>query len=118
LELKPILERVRRRDGILRNDAAIPFHFHLEVVTRQDRAAKIKNVGEAPGLQAVLEIFSDVSLQHAGLPIAESAAAIDKLLCDVADLGDMNMRRDLLAARQDKTRGDVGMRAKKRFDFL
>lgn len=108
----------RRRDRILRDDAAIPFHFHVEIIARQDRAAEIQDVGKTPGFEAMIEILGDVSLQHARFAFPEGAAAIDKLLRDVSNFGDVKVRGYPLAIRQNKAGKRCGMRAEGRFEFV
>ena len=118
LKLEPIINRSSGGDRILRDNAAIPFHFHVEIVARQDRLAEVENIGEPPSRQAVLEIIGDISLQHAGFARAESAAAIDKLFRDVSNLSEMEMGGNLLAAWQDKTRACLRIGAEQRFQFM
>ena len=102
----------------MRDDAAIPFHFHLEIITRQDGPAQVEDIGKPFGLETMIQIVGDISLQDACFAIAKGAAAIDKFFRDVADLGEVEMRRNLLATRQGEVRMQSGMRAEKRFQFM
>ena len=117
LEFKPAFQRASRSDRVLRNDAAIPFQFHLELIARQDGSAEIENVGKPPGLESMVEILRDVSLQDARFAFAEGAAAIDELFRDMTDFSDVKMRRYLLAARQDKSGKRFRLRAEESFQF-
>lgn len=103
LKFEPVVNHPSRGDRILRHDATIPFHFHLEIVPRQDWLTEIENVSKAFRLETMIEILGDVSLQDACFAITEGTAAINKPFRDVPDLGDMEMGRDLLAAWEDKT---------------
>ena len=116
-EFKPAFERASGSDRVLRDDAAIPFQFHFELIARQNGSAEIENIGKPPGLKSMIEILRDVSLQDARFAVAEGAAAIDELLCDMPDFRDVKMRRDLFAARQDKTGERFRLRAEESFEF-
>ena len=104
LKFEPVSNCPSRGNRILRNDTTIPFHFHLEIIARQDRPAKIENISKPFGLEPVIEIVGDINLQDAGFAFAKSATAIDELLRDMADLGEVEMRRNLLATRQGEMR--------------
>ncbi len=118
LEFESVAHHAASRDRILRDDAAIPFHFHLEIIVRQDGPTEVENVGEAFCIESMVEIVRHKRLEDAGLARAESAAAIDKFFHDVADLRKMEMRRDLFAMRQNETRKAVGMRAEERLKVV
>jgi hypothetical protein len=118
LKFEPVVNRPSRGDRILRHDATIPFYFHLEIVPWQDRPAEIEDVSKAFRLKTVIEILGDVSLQNACFVITESAAAIDELLRDVSYFGEVKVRRNLFAARQNETREGRGMRSEEGFEFM
>ncbi len=69
-------------------------------------------------LETVIEILSDVSLQDACFVITEGAATIDELLRDVSHFGEVKVRWNLFAARQNETREGRGMRPEERFEFM
>jgi len=117
LKLEPVRHRSTRGDRILRDDAAIPFHFDFKIVAGQNRPAKVDNIGETSGFEAMLEIIRDIGLQDAGVAVAEDATAIDKLFRDMADFGNVKMRGDLFAVRQEETRLGGGMTAQQGFEF-
>jgi hypothetical protein len=118
LKFEPVVNRPSRGDRILRHDATIPFYFHLEIVPWQDRPAEIEDVSKAFRLETVIEILGDVSLQDACFAITEGAATIDELLRDVSHFGQVKVRWNLFAARQNETRERRGMRPEKRFEFM
>jgi len=118
LKFEPVVNRPSRSDRILRHDATIPLYFHLEIVPWQDRPAEIEDVSKAFRLETVIEILGDVSLQDACFAITEGAATIDELLRDVSHFGQVKVRRNLFAARQNETRERRGMRPEKRFEFM
>ena len=65
----------------------------------------------------MIEILRNIGLQDAGLAFAEGAAAIDELLRHMANLGHMEMRWNLFAARQDEAWLSRGMLTEERFQF-
>ncbi len=118
LKFEPVVNRPSRGDRILRHDATIPLHFHLEIVPWQDWPTEIEDVSKAFRLETVIEILGDVSLQDACFAITEGAATIDELLRDVSHFGEVKVRRNLFAARQNETREGRGMRPEERFEFM
>ena len=118
LKFEPVVNRPSRSDRILRHDATIPLYFHLEIVSRQDRPAEIEDVSKAFRLETVIEILGDVSLQDTRFAITEGAATIDELLRDVSHFREVKVRRDLFAARQNKTRESRGMRPEEGFELM
>ena len=77
---------------------------------RQHLLAELKDLRESPGVQPMIDVVRDVSLQQAGIVrVMQFAAAIDEAFRHMPDFGDVEMRRDLVAIRQDETRKRVGM---------
>jgi len=118
LKFEPVVNRPSRGDRILRHDATIPLHFHLEIVPRQDRPTEIEDVSKTFRLKTVIEILGDVSLQDACFTTTEGAATIDELLRDVSHFGEVKVRRDLFATRQIEPREGRGMRSEEGFEFM
>ena len=118
LKFEPVVNRPSRSDRILRHDATIPLYFHLEIVPWQDRPAEIEDVSKAFRLETVIEILRDVGLQNARLAITEGTPTINELLRDISHLGQVKVRWNLFAARQNETRERRGMRPEKRFEFM
>jgi hypothetical protein len=118
LKFEPVVNRPSRGNRILRDDATIPLHFHLEIVPRQDWPTEIEDVSKAFRLETVIEILGDVSLQDACFAITEGAATIDELLRDVSHFGEVKVRRDLFATWQIEPREGCGMRPEERFEFM
>ena len=56
----------------------------------------------------MVEIVGHVGLQDARFALAKGAAAIDKFLRDMPDFGDVKMRGDLLATREEEARVRCG----------
>ena len=117
LKFEPVVNRPSRDNRILRNDATIPLYFHLEVVPRQDWPTEIEDVSKAFRPQTVIRIPSHISLQDACFVITEGAATIDELLRDVSHFGEVKIRWNLFAARQNETREGHGMRPEERLEF-
>ena len=100
------------RDRVLRDDTALVFHFHLQVVVRQNLFAEVEDLCEAPGGEAMIDVVRHVRLEQAGVRgVVELSAAIDEALGYVSDFRDVEMRRDLVAIRQDEARQRLGMRS-------
>lgn len=99
--------RLYFRNRILRDDTAIVFDFDLESIVRQDLAPELEDFREAVGLQPVVRVLPDVSLEQDGLAPSHHAAAINEVLHDVAHFGDVSMRRDEIAIRQNKARQGI-----------
>ena len=118
LKFEVVFNRPSRDNRILRDNATIPLHFHIEVLARQDWPTEIEDVSKAFRLETVIEILGDVSLQDACFAITEGAATIDELLRDVSHFGEMKVRWNLFAARQNETREGRGMRPEERFEFM
>lgn len=118
LKFELVVNRPSRGNRILRDDATIPLHFHLEIVPWQDRPTEIEDVSKAFRPETVIEILRDVSLENARLAITEGAATIDELFRDISHLGKVKVRWNLFAARQDETREGRGMRPEDRFEFM
>ena len=118
LKFEPVVNRPSRGDRILRHDATIPLYFHLEIVPRQDWPAEIEDVSKAFRLETVIEILGDVGLQDACSVITEDAAAIDERLRDVSYFGEVKVRWNPFAARQNETREGRGMRPEEGFEFI
>ena len=97
------------RDRVLRDHATIVFDFNLQLVVRQDALAELKDLREPIRFQPMPGILSDVGLEQNRLALSRDAAAIDKVFHDMAHFGDMGVRRDKIAIRQDKTREGAGM---------
>ena len=117
LKFEPVVNRPSRGNRILRDDATIPLHFHLEIVPWQDRPAEIEDVSKAFRRETVIRIPGHIGLQDACFAITEGAATIDELRRDVSHFGEMKVCRNLFAARQNETREGQWMRAEKRFEF-
>ena len=96
--------RLHFRDRILRHDAAIVLDFDLELIVGQDFPAELEDFREAIGLQPMIGILADVGLKQDGLALSRHAAAVDEVLHDMADFGDVGVGRDEVAIRQNKTR--------------
>jgi hypothetical protein len=99
-----IAGRLYFQDRILRHDAAIIFHFHFELIVRQYPITELEDFGERPGVQAVICVLADMSLEHDALALPDQPTAIDEVLHDMAHFSYVRMRRNGIAVRQNKTR--------------
>jgi len=116
LQFDSIGENPRRADWILRDDAAIPFHFHLQIFRWEDRFPQVEDIGEALRLEPMIEVESDMGLKDTGFALAENATAIDEFLSDMADLGEMEMSWNRFAAGKKEAGKDVGVGTEKSFE--
>ena len=116
LDLNEFVGALRIFDGILRHDATVVFHFHVQIIVREHFIAEIENLRESASSQAMIYVVRHIGLEKASVDfIVDSAAAIDKAFRDVTHFRDMEVRRDRIAVRQDKTRERGGLSAQ---DFL
>lgn len=104
---------------ILRRYTAIVFHLDVEILAGQDSFSQVQNLREGLGIQSMIDIIGDIRLEQTSvLSVVQRAAAIDKAFRHVADLGDVEMRRDRVAVGQDETRPGIRMLAENRFKFM
>ncbi len=103
------------RDRVLSNDAAVVFHLDLQSIVRQDAVAELQDFSKASRHQFVVGVVSDPRLQEARLAFAERAAAIDKVLSDVSDFCDMEMRRYFVSVRENEANPLFGIGCEDRF---
>ena len=97
------------RDGILRDNAIFVFDFHIQVIMRKNALSQVQDGTEFAGAQTVILIVCDPRLKNARGNLANRAAAIDELLRDAANFGDVKMRRNGITVREDKARELVGI---------
>lgn len=96
-------------NGILRDDAIFVFDFYIQVIMRKNALSQVQDGAEFAGAQAVILIVCDPRLKDARGNLANRAAAIDELLCDAANFGDVKMRGNGIAVGEDKARELVGI---------
>jgi hypothetical protein len=92
------------RDRILRYDAAIVFHLHVELIVRQHSFPQLQDLGEAVRPEPMIDIRTDVRLEQDSFGSPGHTAAIDEIFHHVPDFSDMGVRRDEVAIRQNKPR--------------
>lgn len=96
-------------DRILGDDATIVFDFDLEPIVGQDSLPELENFREAVGLQPVIRVSTDMSLQQDRFALARHSTAINEALRHVPDFSDVGMRRDEIAIRENKPRKGAWM---------
>ena len=96
-------------DRILGHDAAIIFHFDLQLVVRQHPFSQLQDFRESIRPETMLNVPADVRLEQDRLSLSHDTTTIDELFGNVSDLRDMRMRRDMTSVRQSKTREAVRM---------
>ena len=110
--------RFGRCNRILRDDAAIVFHFHIQSVMRQHPLTELQDPGKTFGGEAMFGVVSDMGLEKDGFAFAGDTAAIDKVFGGVPDFRDMGVRRNLIAIRQNEARKRPGMLGQHRFKIV
>ena len=98
---------------ILRNDTAVVFDIDVQLYAWNHAISKSQDFREAIRLQPVIDIITDVCLQHDLLLSSDQSATIDEVPYDMPDLGHMRVRRDVIAIRQHKSWKQVGTRVER-----
>ena len=106
-------------DRILRGDAAIPFHLHLQIVVRQDAFTQSEDGSHFARVEPVILIAVIYpKLQNSGFAFSNRPAAIDKIFLHVTDLGEMEMGRNAIPIRQDEPREFIRLRFENRLQLM
>lgn len=94
----------------MRNDAAIPFDFHVQVVARQYLISQLKDFRKGAGGELVVRVVRHIRLEQAGvLTVMQLPAAIDELLGGVAHFRNVEMGGNRISAGQDESRMSFGV---------
>jgi hypothetical protein len=103
LNLDVLAAEVSARDRISRHDAAVVFHFDFHCVMRQHLVTELEDLREAAGGETMIVVIGHPGLQRAGVcAVVQLAAAIDEPLRDMADFGDVEVRRNLITSGRMK----------------
>ena len=94
-------------DRILRDDTAIVFDLHVEIVIWQDPCAELEDFCESIGAEPVFGVAPDMCLEQDLFFFAGFAAAIDEFSNHVTDFGDVNVSRNVSTVRQHESRKSV-----------
>lgn len=96
----------------------VVFDFDLEIVLRQHTLTECQDLGHLASMQPVCRVVvAYPELQDATLRLPDCASAVDEVLCDVPDLCQMEMGRDLIAVRQIKPGKFPWLRLQSRLQF-
>ena len=119
LEIDAATGHFGARDRILRRDAAIVFHFHLQIVAGQHGFAEVEDFGERCGVQPMVRVrIGDPGLEQTSLArVVHRPAAIDEAFRDVTDLRDVEMLRDRFPVWQDEARLRIRVAAEESFEL-
>ena len=96
-------------DRVLRDHAAIVFHLYVELVVRQDPLTEFQDFGERARVQPMIDVLTDMGLEHDCFALSDQSSAIDEVFNDVTDFGDVRVSRDGIAIGQNKMRERVRM---------
>ena|ERR1051326_2093586 len=99
----------RSGDRILGNDTTVIFHIDIQLPIRKHALTELQNLRESICAKPMFGIRAHVRLQDNLFFFAGEPAAIDEVLYDVPNLGDVGMRRDITAIRQDKPWMSIGI---------
>ena len=106
------------RNRVLSDNAAIVFHFNVQLVIRHNTSANFEDLCESVGTKPVFRIMSHMCLQQDLFLFATLATTIDKRSYDVTYLGYMSVSRDLMAIRQDESWKSLRMPLKTEFKLV
>jgi hypothetical protein len=95
-QIKMLTFESRFCDGVLRDNTAIIFDFHVQLGVWQNAFAELQNPGESIGPKPVFRVAPDMCLQQHLFFLAGLAAAIDKFSHDVTDFGYVGVSRDII----------------------
>jgi hypothetical protein len=94
--------RLHRFDRILGDDAAIVFDFDFELIVRQNLLSQLEDFRETIRPETMLNVVPNVGLKQNRFGLSRDPAAIDEVFHDVAHFGDVGVRRDAIAVRQNE----------------
>jgi hypothetical protein len=98
---------------ILRNDTAVVFDAHIQVRAWNHAISQLQDFCEAVRSQPVIDIITDVRLEHDLLFSSDYSATIDEVSDDMPDFSNVGVRRNVIAIRQDKSWKQPGIRVKR-----
>ena len=94
-------------DGELGDGAVFVFEFDGERIGAENRGGEADDVSEFIGGNAVVLIVGDPSLELAGDGGSGGATAVDEILLDVSDFGDVEVCGDGVAVGEAEVNGGV-----------
>lgn len=94
-------------DGELRDGAIFVFEFDGERIVAENRGGEVDDVSEFISGNPMVLIVGDPGLELAGDGGSRGATAVDEILLDVSDLGDVKMCGDGVAVGEAEVNGGV-----------
>lgn len=117
LKSQRTLHDLRVRHWKLADREVLKLHLHRQLLCRQNIAGFAKDHRQLACDQSMLRIFSRPRLQKTTLRTAARASTVDEVLFHMTDFGDVKVRWDEAAIRQDKQQGLVSMGIQMREKF-
>jgi hypothetical protein len=98
---------------ILRNDTAVVFDVYIQVRAWNHAISQLQDFCEAVRLEPVIDIITDVRLEHDLLFSSDYSATIDEVSDQMPDFGNVGVRRNVVAIRQNESWKQSGMRVER-----
>ncbi len=105
-------------ERILSDGLVFVLDFDGKITRLDEWLSDGKNLRELGRFQAVCKIGRDPDLKEAGVLLSNCAAAVDEVLSDASDFGDVEVRGNFLATRESKLDRLIGIVGKKVLEFL
>jgi hypothetical protein len=84
---------------ILRYDAAVVFHIHIQISTWNHAVSQLQDFRKAVRSKPMLGVIADVSLQQGLFFLSGQSAAIDKVPDYMSNLSEVRMCGNVVAIR-------------------
>ena len=103
LKAQLFANELHRLDRVPADRTCFIFDFHLEVLGGQELGGKVQYIRNPTGRQAMVWVnFRDPGLEQAGLNPPDRATAINRSLCHVADLGNVESGRNRISIGENE----------------
>lgn len=104
-------------NGELRNQAIFILQLHLEIVISQNRSGTDDDIDQLAGWKPVISVVSHPGLKAKVGDFPDRRSTVQKGLVDPAHLGDVGVKRNHAAIRQDELEVVIGMFRQEVFEF-
>jgi hypothetical protein len=109
MENKTAIGHVAPDEGELGEDRRFHFDFHGEVEVRQEAVGPPEDGEEFGSLEAMIGVIRDPNLEETGTDDMSFAPAVDESFGEVADFGDVEVRRHQGTIRLREAQAMLGM---------
>ena len=104
-------------DWKLRDGAILVFDFDRQIVGLQKWLGTREHFGQATGEKAMIHVVSNPCLQEADGSAVNNTSTVDERFIETTDFGNVSVRGNDIAIRQDEAEFGVWMRGEVRFEF-